>query len=229
MNKKVFLFTLLGLAVGFFGGFFLANSLNRSMMNQQPATASLNNQQMNLHAAPDQTAGGGAIPMVTEAIERAKNEPENFEAQYNAADMYYRIDRFEEAAKFYEAAHKILPDHYLTIVRLGNSNYGMKRYEEAEKWYAKALELKPDDVDVRTDYGSTFFLRQPRNIDRAVQEYKASLEINPKHEPTLQNLCAAYLEKGDKQSLSDALARLEKVNPQNPTISKFKEELGLQK
>lgn len=228
MNKKIVLFTLLGAAAGFFGGFFLANSLNRNLMNQ-PQTASLNNSaQLNLPQMPNQTGnGGGSIQMVTEAIERAKKEPENFEAQYNAANMYYQIDRFEEAAKYFAAANKIQPDHYQTIVRLGNSNYGMRQYLEAEKWYSQALKIKSDDIDVRTDYGTTFFLREPRDLERAIQEYKISLGINPNHEPTLQNLCAVYLEKGDKQNLLETIAKLEKVNPQNPTIAKFKQELSL--
>jgi tetratricopeptide (TPR) repeat protein len=227
VNTKIILFTLLGAAIGFFGGFFLANSLNRSMATQQQ-TASLNNPAMQQMPPPgNHSTAGGAVPMVTEAIERAKNEPDNFEAQYNAANMYYQIDRFEEAIKYFEAAHKILPDHYQTLVRLGNSNYGARRYAEAERWYAEALKLKPDDVDVRTDYGTTFFLREPRDLDRAVAEYKISLEKNPNHEPTLQNLCAVYLEKGDKQNLAETIAKLEKVNPQNPTIAKFKQELSM--
>lgn len=226
MNTKVILFTLIGAAVGFFGGFFLANSLNRGAANVQQ-TASLSNTQMSLPPNAGQTGAGGAIPMVNEAIERAKNQPDNFEAQYNAASMYYQIDRYEEALKYFEAAHKILPDHYQTLVRLGNSNYSLKRFADAEKWYADALKIKPDDVDVRTDYGTTFFLREPKDLERAAQEYKISLEKNPNHEPTLQNLCAVYLEKGDKQNLSETLAKLEKVNPQNPTIAKFKQELSL--
>lgn len=227
MNTKIILFTLLGAAVGFFGGFFLANSLNRSAVNAAPPATVNNSQFGSVPPNANQPGAGGAIPMVNDALERARNEPANFDAQYNAATMYYQIDRFEEALKYFEAAHKITPDHYQTLVRLGNSNYALKRYTDAEKWYAEALKIKPDDVDVRTDYGTTFFLREPRDLERAAQEYKLSLEKNPNHEPTLQNLCAIYLEKNDKQNLTETLAKLEKVNPQNATIAKFKQELSL--
>jgi len=206
---------LLAFTIGFSAGFFLANSLNRSMINNQQV------QQIS-----NRTAGNAPIPVVVDAIERAKNEPNSFEAQFTAASMYYQIDRFEEAIKYYEAAHKLKPDDYQTIVRLGNSNYGLKRYEEARKWYEKALQINPNDVDVRTDYGTTFFLSEPKNLDKAIEEYQIALEKNPNHEPTLQNLCVVYREKGDKQALKEALAKLEKINPQNPVIPRLKQEIS---
>lgn len=217
MHKRVVLFTILGLTIGFFAGFFLANSLNRSAMNRATslATQSINGQ---IHQ--------GALPFVIESIERAKAEPENFEAQLAAASMYYQIDRFEEAIKYYEAAHRLKPDDYQILVRLGNSNYGLKRYEKASEWYEKALQINPNDVDVRTDYATTFFLRQPPDFDRAIQEYKLALQINPDHEPTIQNLCVVYLEKGDRESSKQMLAKLEKINPNNPAIEKLKKELS---
>ncbi|HEX8735698.1 MAG TPA: tetratricopeptide repeat protein [Pyrinomonadaceae bacterium] len=224
MNKQVILFTIIGLLAGFGGGFFLANSLNRNAM-MQTQTASMPNLPAG-NQAPLTSQNGGATAQVTEAIERAKNEPDNFEAQYAAANMYYQIDRFEEAVKYYEKANEILPDHYQTLVRLGNSNYGLKKYVEAEKWYEQALRIKPDDVDVRTDFGTTFFLREPKDFDRAIKEYKTSLEKNPNHEPTLQNLCAVYVEKGDMQNLQETLSKLEKINPQNPIIPKLKQEIS---
>jgi len=222
VNKQVILFTIIGILVGFTGGFFLANSINRNAAMKAQTVSNPNLPAANQPLFVNQS---GAIPQVTEAIERAKNEPENFEAQYAAGNMYYQIDRFDEAVKYYANANRILPDHYLTLVRLGNSSYGLGKYEDAEKWYGEALKIKPDDVDVRTDFGTTFFLREPKDFDRAIKEYKISLEINPKHEVTLQNLCAVYLEKRDKQNLQETLARLEQVNPQNPKIAEIKQKL----
>ncbi len=221
VNTKIIVFTLSGLLVGFIIGFFLANSLNRSAMNKTATIGSL----QRLGPTGPQLTSNGALPVVVDAIERAKNEPNNFEAQVTAAAMYYQIDRFEEAIKYYEAAYKLNPNDYQTLVRLGNSNYGLKRYEEAARWYEKALQINPDDVDVRTDYATTFFLKEPRDLDRAIQEYKLVLEKRPGYEPTLQNLCVVYLEKGDKENVKETLAKLEKVNPANPAIEKIKQKL----
>ena len=35
--------------------------------------------------------------MATEAVERARKDPNNFDAQVEAAQLYYQINRFDEA------------------------------------------------------------------------------------------------------------------------------------
>ncbi len=160
---------------------------------------------------------------MAEAIEKADKNPDDFAAQINAGEMFGRINNFEKALTYFERANKIKPDDYQTIVILGNFNYELKKFEEAQKWYEKALSKKSDDFSVRTDLGLTFFMREPKDIDRAIKEYKTSLSINPNHEPTLQNLAVAYAELKDSKGLQETLAKLEKVNPNNQIIQKLKE------
>ena len=103
-------------------------------------------------------------------------------------------------------------------MHLGNANFDGDHYDEAEKWYAQALAKKPDDVDVRTDYGLTFVFRDPPNYDRAIQEFTKSLEADPNHPQTLQNLTVAYTKKGDAAKASATLARLEAADPKNEAV-----------
>src|SRR3712207_7921773 len=56
-----------------------------------------------------------------------------------------------------------------------------RSYETAEKWYAAALAKNPDDLNVRTDLGLTFYLRQPPNIERAIAEDRKSTRLNSSH------------------------------------------------
>ena len=90
----------------------------------------------------------------------------------------------------------------------------------AEKWYQLALQKDSKNINVRTDLGLTFFLRSPRDIERAIKEYKTSLSIDPNHEITLQNLALAYTENGDKENFQSTIEKLKKVNPGNPVITK---------
>ena len=73
------------------------------------------------------------------------------------------------------------------------------------------LRKKPDDVNVRTDLGLTFVFRDPPNYDRAIQEFKRSLEKDPNHIQTLQNLTVAYSKKGDAANAKATLAKLESL------------------
>lgn len=226
MTKDNVLFAVVGLLVGLMIGFFGANQLNRGAVD--PSVTASNSNTRNPILPPDHPSigtndtapqpQGGALPQVTEAIEKAKQQPENFEAQMTAADLYYQIQRFEDARKLYLAANKLKPAETETLVKLGNVNFDMEKYDEAEKWYDAALKKDPSQVSVRTDYGLTFFLRTPRDIDRAIKEYQTSLGINSNHEITLQNLVVAYREKGDAESARATLERLAKVNPNNPAV-----------
>jgi tetratricopeptide (TPR) repeat protein len=229
MKKENIMFGLIGLLIGSIIGFMFANSVNRSSF-EPSATAGSLSQSANSNptlppdhppiGASDGQPGAAAIQQVSSAIEKAKADPQNFEAQMTAADLYYQIQRFEEAAKFYEAASKLKPNDAEPLVKAGNAYFDSENYLEAEKRYTEALAKDPKDVAVRTDLGLTFYLREPRDLDRAIKEYKTSLAINPKHEVTLQNLVVAYREKGDAASLQKASDELRAVNPNNPALQK---------
>ena len=222
MNKENILFGIIGLLAGLIIGFMATNSYNRSVLSSQ--TASLPpNSQMTGQQNPAQQNPNGMMPGVSEAIEKADKNPEDFEAQIKAGEMFGRIQNFDKAISYFEKANKIKPDDYKTIVSLGNLNFDANKIEKAGEWYEKALAKNSNDVSVRTDYGLTFFLRQPKDVDRAIKEYKTSLSINPNHELTLQNLAVAYSEKQDAEGVKETLAKLEKVNPNNQVIQKLKQ------
>ena len=80
-------------------------------------------------------------------------------------------------------------------MNLGNAYFDTEKFEEAEKWYASALVKKADDVNVRTDLSLTFIFRDKPNYDRAIQEFQRSLELDPNHPQTIQNLTVAHTKK----------------------------------
>jgi tetratricopeptide (TPR) repeat protein len=224
MTKDNILFIIIGLLAGVLVGFFGANYLNRigSTQAQIPATApALGPMQQ---APPGAGGPTAAVPAVAAALDKARNEPDNVDAQKAAGMMFYRIKNFAQAIPYFEQANRIDPDDYETIVMLGNISFDAQKYVEAEQYYAQALAKKPDDVNVRTDYGLTFFARTPGDNDRAIAEYNKALQYDPKHELTLQNLCVALNEKGDKAALTDAMKRLESINPKNEVLAKLKQQ-----
>lgn len=229
MNKENFLFGIIGLLLGLIVGFTFANSVNQSAVT---TVASMPNQPgMNPNAAlppghPEISSQQAEnTPEVQAAVEKARQEPENFDAQIKAAEVYYQIGRYNGAVEFLEKANKIKPEDYDTIVNLANGYFDANRYEEAEKWYTAALAKKSDDINVRTDMGLTFIFRQPPNYDRAVQEFQRSLEKDPNHPQTLQNLTVAYTKKGDAANAKATLARLETADAKNSAVPKLREEI----
>lgn len=227
MNKESYLLGIIGLLAGLIIGFMFANSVNQSAGTQIPVGSISQNPNAAIPPGhPDINGNSGAMqPQVQAAIDIARSEPDNYEAQVKAAEMYYQIQRFDGAIEFLKQANKLKPDDYETIVNLGNAYFDAGKYEEAEKSYSAALVKKPDDVNVRTDLGLTFIFRNSPNYDRAVEEFTRSLERDPNHIQTLQNLTVAYTKKGDAANAKSTLARLESVDAANSAISKLREDI----
>jgi tetratricopeptide (TPR) repeat protein len=230
MKKDSILVGIIGLLVGLIVGFVFANNIN-----QRGQTGAVVTQQPNAPLPPDHPPiasngqpGGPDMAAVQDAINLAKSDSNNFAAQMKAADYSYQVQRFDDAISFLQRANQLQPDSYDALVQLGNVNFDANRFPEAEKWYTLALEKKADDVNVRTDLGLTFLLREPANLDRAITEFRASLARDPKHLQTLQNLTVALTRKGDAAEARTVLAKLEEVSPGNPAITNLRAELDKQ-
>jgi len=85
---------------------------------------------------------------VQEAISKARKEPNNFDAQMKAAELFYQIQRYDQAIEFLLKANQIKPDSFETVVALGQVNLDAEHYDQAEKWLKAALMKKPEDVRV---------------------------------------------------------------------------------
>ena len=152
MNRENLLFAIIGILLGFIVGFMFASSMSQKAAQTQTAAAS-----QNLPADhPPVGAQGGQSGMdpaamreqVTAQIEKARNEPQNFEAQVKAAELYYQIQRYDQAIEFLLKANQLKPADYETVVVLGLVNLDAGHYDQAEKWYRAALKMKSDDVRV---------------------------------------------------------------------------------
>jgi predicted Zn-dependent protease len=109
-------------------------------------------------------------------------------------------------------------------LKLANYLYDHRQWQAATEWYQKALELDPRNVSARTDLGTAFFnLGRPQD---ALREYRQSLAIDPKHEPTLFNSIIVYLEGlHDVAAAARAWERLHQLNPSYPGLDDLKSRL----
>jgi tetratricopeptide (TPR) repeat protein len=228
MTKENGLFTIIGVLLGFIVGFMFANSARERELATRPQAAPV------MQSSEPPAAGNTALPSnsvagqearppeLQQAVDKANAEPNNFEAQMLAAQQLYAAKQYDQAIERFLQANRLRPDDYDTITALGNTYFDAGQYESAEKWYATALTKKPDDVNVRTDLGLTFFFRQPKNLDRAVKEFRASLKYDPTHEQTLINLIVVLTEKGDSKEAQAMLAQYEKAHPESPSLPRLR-------
>jgi len=224
--SKYFLIGAGCLVIGFFIGFFVSNTINRnanlgSSLPQTNLDAPFLNRQTQVAGVKE--PNGAMMPDVSQTLEKAQKEPENFDAQIKAGNMYVQIQRIEKAVEFFNKAASLKPTENEKIVQLGNSFFDIGEFEKADAYYSQALEKNPNDISVRTDLGITFVERKNPDYDRAIKEFQTSLQLNPKHEPTLYNLAIAYFKKGDSANAQKYLAQLEQANPNSQLIGRLKQ------
>ncbi|PYP90201.1 MAG: hypothetical protein DMF61_00395 [Blastocatellia bacterium AA13] len=223
MNKKLIIGAS-GLILGFAAGFFYTKSLNESGAGQVGAAGVK-------AAGPNAAEGGNPQAMmanVKETIERAKNNPNDFNAQVDAARIYNQVGRVPETIEYLKKAYDL---NKTEAGKQGITSYvgqyyaDQKNYDEAEKWYQRSLEANPDDRDVKIELAATFIDREPPQADRAIQNLQAVLKSNPKDAHALTHMVQAYLLKKDARSAEDTLARLKEAEPGNNMISKLQTEV----
>ncbi|HEV8426301.1 MAG TPA: tetratricopeptide repeat protein [Pyrinomonadaceae bacterium] len=192
MSRENLLFAIIGVLLGFIVGFMFASSMSQKQaMQQQTAAASqslpADHPPVGAQNAPNPQAMQAEV---TASLEKARNEPKNFEAQMKAAQLYYQIQRFDQSIEYLLKANQLRPTDYQTVVTLGMVNLDAGHYDTAEKWYRAAMKMKSDDVTV------------------------------------LAGLAASTLARGDAKAAEDAIAQLEKVDPNSQDLPNFRNQLA---
>ena len=133
MSRENILFAIIGILLGFIVGFMFASSMSQKAA-MQPAAAGTA-----LPADHPPVTGAGAgqnspnpqamQAQVQASLEKARSEPQNFEAQIQAADLYYQIQRFDQAIEYLLKANQLKPTDYRTVVLLGMVNLDAGHYD----------------------------------------------------------------------------------------------------
>jgi tetratricopeptide (TPR) repeat protein len=230
MNRENILFSVVGLLVGYVIAFHLVVYINQNQPVQRAAVATESADELPAdHPAvsgADAQERQGLTAAAEQAAQAAKQAPQDFGAQTKAAEAYFRAGRYEDAIDFETRANKLRPEDYDTVVRLGNFYSSANRFEDAARWYTAALAKKSDDCDVRSELALTYFMRTPRQPERAVAELRRALEIDPNHVPSLHNLTLMLLETKQFAESESVLARLEKADPTYDDLPRLREEVA---
>src|ERR1700682_6277141 len=153
MTRDNLLFAIIGILLGFIVGFMFASNIL-----QREATVAPSARTQGL--PPDHpTVGDAAAPStggmqaeVQVALTKARTEPNNFEAQLKAAELYFQIQRYDESIAYLLKANQLRPDDFETVGNLGTANREAGHFETAVPWYKAALAKKPDDVRMLDGY-----------------------------------------------------------------------------
>ena len=157
MTRDNLLFTIIGLLLGFIVGFMFASNLAQREASPAAArTQALPPDHPSVGDAPAGTAPAGnpgqMQTQVAAALDKAKKEPNNFEAQVDAAQLYFQIQRYDDSIGYLLKANQLKPDDFETVGNLAIANMEAGHFETAEKWYKAALMKNPNDVRLLDGY-----------------------------------------------------------------------------
>jgi tetratricopeptide (TPR) repeat protein len=201
MKKEIIATAVVFLAVGFLAGYITDAQLN---WNARQKTASA--------GMPAEMLPGGASPAAA-----GGQNPQGLPEGHPPIDNAAVIKQMEEMASRSPKDPEIR-------LRLANFLYDQKQYAQSIEWYQRALELDPKNVNARTDLGTAYFYTG-RSQD-ALREYRQSLAIDPKHEPTLLNTVVVNLEgTHDLAAAQKAWDQLHQINPNHPALAGLKEKI----
>lgn len=242
MKTKVLLLSIVSVIASFIGGFLLANALNRNELNSLRAE---NDRLKTTRDAARQNESENALSddEIAQKISEADQNPDNFAFQKGLGLALYRYAAVKQDKKLLEDVARLLgradelnPRDYDVIVALGNLYFDTGYYkkdnedfQKAREFYQKALEQKSGDSDVRVDLGLTYFLKNPPETDKAIAEFRKSLETDARHEKTLQVLTQALLSENKTKEAEKYLDLLKEVNQNNENLPELTARLAQSK
>lgn len=240
MTKNIF-YSIAGIVLGFFIGFFIANfggrprpgagSANTSSSAARPldpaqGDASLPPGHPTVNNGNGQESAAASSAQAQAAMDTADRNPKDFNAQIRAAAIFYQLSSLDKAELYLKRALALKPDDPDALTGMAHTKYDTGDYTTAATFYEKVLQLQPRDADLRTDLGNAYSQRKPPDYDRAIIEYRKALEVNPSHEQALTRLADTAIHKGDKTTARQAVERLAAVNPSSPALSTLRANLN---
>jgi tetratricopeptide (TPR) repeat protein len=230
MNRENVLFAVVGLLLGYVAAFHLVVYVNQNQAAPSAGAAAAQTAE-GMPADHPSVSGDGAAErqQLLAAAERAagaaRERPDDFDSQLQAAEGYFRAGSFEDAIDFMTRANRLRSDDYDTIVKLGNVYSAAGRFEDAARWYSAALAKRPEDCDTRSELALTFFLRKPSQPEKSISELRRCLEKDPNHVASLHNLTLMFLETKQYAESESTLGRLELADPAYEQLPRLREEV----
>jgi uncharacterized protein YneF (UPF0154 family) len=231
MTTKFWLISLVAVIASFFGGFLMANALNRAELN------SLKAENEKLKTTAKDIQSNDQQPALDDSelkakIAQADQNPQDFDFQKKlglALGKYASIkqnpDLLKEAVRILARANGLQKSDADVLVGLGNAHFDLGYFQNdnaelttAQQLYTQALAAKADDPDLRADLGLTYFLYDPPDDAKAVGEFQRSLKANPKHEKALEFIIQSLVRMNRIPDAEKYLADLRSANPSDVTL-----------
>lgn len=187
---------ILFILIGILAGFIAGYLMHDVMAERQPPRL-VHGQSA---AMPPQGAGGSATNQQAEAQQRAQE--------------MQQLEQFIQQN----------PDNVQAIQRLADLAYDSQAWPLCAANYERFMELTKEDPDVLSNLGVCY--RQLGEPQKALQAFQKAYKLQPDHWQSRYNeVVILALDLGQLDQANEALAKLQKMQPNNPEVSRLADEV----
>ena len=223
-----------GMAEALFAG---AEMLLRARPNDYRAQMAIAYAQSALHLDPDMIIArrfvGITLAARTHYMESnkilsavRKSAPGYLESQMQIAENFARMDRIEDALSTLRSVSRSHSNWPEVFIAMGDLLRQQKQYEDAVDAYDAALKLYPENrpANWAAYYMRGIALERAKQWNRAEEDFRKALELNPEDPGVLNYLGYSYLDRGE--NLTEARRLIEMAFEKNPSDGYIMDSLG---
>ncbi len=149
-----------------------------------------------------------ALRLLDDAVETF---PEDVPAWQARGYALWQQNRKKEARTSFETALRLAPEQELTLAYAASLAAEMGQHASAMTYWQRALQVNPWTARSHFELARLFVLRQ--EWQKAGEEAKAVLRLNPFHFEARKLLVVCYHQMGDHAQARAEFARLLELNP----------------
>lgn len=158
-----------------------------------------------------------SIEVETEELrKRATDHPDDGHAWSALANIYMQTGRFDDGARAFEAAFRLLPDDGVAAYNVGQVAFARQDYALARERLERAVTLKPDLVEAQTTLAATLSLAGDR--PGAITHLRAALAVRPGHAPAAVNLSRLLTADGAHDASIAVIDTALRTRPRDPAL-----------
>lgn len=170
----------------------ILNNLAISIARQQREKEAIALYEGALHLKPDDSVTqrnlgvayfrDGQYKLALPLLETFAKESQNYQALDLTGLDLFALDRYEEAAQYLEAAHKLQPSDLQTLDMLGKAYMRAKNYSGATEVFSQIMAINPNSAEAHVMLAMAY--DKSYREDDAIKELEAARAVDP-HYPGL--------------------------------------------
>lgn len=153
-------------------------------------------------------------------------DPNNLSSCVNLTGSFIAMEKMDEALIHANRAIELSPQTPHGYLAKANVMLKLENDDEALEALKMALQYDPENAQLQLETGDVCL----RNLDRPMEAlgyYAQAVKLNPLWPAARANLADAHLRLGNTNEAREAIGEIEKLNPNDPSISILKNRLML--